>query len=47
MPQPGDRARPVASPRAHAPLYKRLGLRETGPVTAYGTEDLTGMWWVA
>jgi len=25
------------------PLYERLGFRETGLVTAYGTEDLTGM----
>ena len=47
MPQPGDRARRVASTRANVPLYERLGFRETGPVTAYGTEDLTGMWWVA
>lgn len=36
-----------SSTRANAPLDERLGFRETGPVTAYGTVDLTGMWWVA
>ena len=36
-----------SSTRANVPLDERLEFRETGPVTAYGTEDLTGMWWVA
>ena len=36
-----------SSTRANVPLDVRLEFRETGPVTAYGTEDLTGMWWVA
>ena len=36
-----------SSTRANVPLDERLEFRETGPVIAYGTEDLTGMWWVA
>ncbi|MCV7512061.1 hypothetical protein M3D71_007565 [Micrococcus luteus] len=36
-----------SSTRADVPLYERLGFRETGPINAYGTEDPTGMWWVA
>lgn len=36
-----------SSTRANVPVYERLGFRETGPVTAHGTEDLTGMWWEA
>lgn len=36
-----------SSTRANVPLYERLGFRETGPINAYGTEDPTGMWWVA
>ena len=47
MPQPGDRARRATSTRTDVALCERLGFRETGPVTAHGTEDLTGMWWEA
>lgn len=36
-----------SSTRANVPFYERLGFRETGPVTAHGTDDLTGMWWEA
>lgn len=36
-----------SSTRANVPFYERLGFTETGRVPAFGTEDLTGMWWEA
>ena len=36
-----------SSTRANVPFYERLGFAETGRVPAFGTEDLTSMWWEA
>ncbi len=36
-----------SSTRANVPFYARLGFAEIEPVRAFGTEDLTGMWWEA